>query len=101
MILDASWSADARRLDAERLAIETSSELDELPVRGRARKLPTRGHRRALHEGTDASDASAAIASELRELVCAVAGGAWSLDTDDVAGVAGGGRARAQLHSNR
>jgi len=66
VILDASWSAEARRLEAGRLAGDTSSVLESFLCEVGPEVAAARAAART-RDGTDASDASAAIASELRD----------------------------------
>ena len=66
VIIDASWNASDRRSRAERLADATASALSrfvcEVPPEVADERAATRGR-----AGTDASDASASIAAELRD----------------------------------
>jgi aminoglycoside phosphotransferase family enzyme/predicted kinase len=65
VILDASWRTAARRLDASRLAADTSSSVVSFRCDVSADLAGARASARA-REGTDASDASAVLAVELR-----------------------------------
>ena len=65
VIIDASWNASGRRSPAEQLAAETTSELSCFVCDVAPEVADQRATARS-RSGTDASDASAPIAAELR-----------------------------------